>query len=77
MGSVNICLCLQLLVLGKWDLGQNGALKGYLWLCDFEPVVLGLDQRKTDFSEVDFTQPLQVDKGLQSGLCLRMNTWTL
>lgn len=40
-------------------------------VCVFEPVVLGLDKRKTAFSEVDFTQPPQVDKGLQSFLCAR------
>lgn len=77
MGSVNTCLCLQSLVLGNWELGQSGALKGYLWLCVFEPVVLGLDKRKTAFSEVDFTQPPQVDKGLQPFLCLHINTCAL
>lgn len=46
-------------------------------VCVFEPVVLGLDKRKTAFSEVDFTQPPQVDKGLQSFLCLHVNTYAL
>lgn len=64
MGSVNTC-SRWFLETGTWD-------KVVLMVvCVFEPVVLGLDKRKTAFSEVDFTQPPQVDKGLQSFLCAR------
>lgn len=67
MGSVNTC-SRWFLETGMWD-------KVVLMVvCVFEPVVLGLDKRKTAFSEVDFTQPPQVDKGLQSFLCLHVNT---
>lgn len=64
---MNICLCLQLVVLGKCDLGQSGALNRILMVvCDFEPVVLGLDKRKTSFPGVNFTA---MRSGQRSAVC--------